>query len=176
MKTVPLCLQVCKLGRKFFPNSFVAWQTNFQKIYKITKDNKLRQLLFKFLHRITVTKRELQRFEITADDQCTQCPSQDSILHTFLDCPVTSSFYTDILKWFNAVSNLNLIPLNEQILFHIKDEKCKLTNTQERRLELLLLYTKYYLYTCKTLFKMPNSVELQRKIEWQWKIKNCSSV
>ena len=90
--------------------------------------------------------------------------------------PVTSSFYTDILKWFNTVNNLNLIPLNEQILFHIKDEKCKLTNAQERRLDVLLLYTKYYLYTCKTLFKMPNSVELQRKIDWQWKIENCSSV
>ena len=119
---------------------------------------------------------KFSRFKITADDQFTPCPSQDSILHTFLDCPVTSSIYTDILKWFNTVSNLNLIPLNEQILFHIKDEKCKLTNAQEHRLDLLLLYTKYYLYTCKTLFKMPNSVELQRKIEWQWKIENCSSV
>ena len=59
-----------------------------------------------------------------------------------------------------------------------KDEKCKLTNAQECRLDtcILLLYTKYYLYTCKMLFKTPNSVELQRKIEWQWKIENCSSV
>ena len=114
--------------------------------------------------------RELKRFKITVDDQCTQCSSQDSILHTFLDCPITSSIHTDILKWFNNVSNLKLTSLNEQILFHVKDKKFKLTNAQECRLDILLLYTKYYLYTCKTLFKTPSSVELRRKIEWQWKL------
>ena len=102
------------------------------------------------------------------DDQYTQCSSQDSILHTFLDRPVMSPMYTDFLKWFNNMSNLNLIPLDEQILFHLKDKKCKLTNAQERRLD-LLLYTKYNIYTCKT----PISVELPRRIEWQWKIVNC---
>ena len=123
--------------------------------------------MFKLLHRITFTKRELKRFKITADDQCTQCSKQDSILHTFLHCPVTFSICTDILNRFNNVSNLNLTPLNEKILFHIKDENCKLTNAQERRLDILLLYTEYYLYTCKMLFKTPNSLELQRIIEWQ---------
>ena len=159
-----------KAWEQLFPESFVSWKANFQKIYKIIKDNKLRQFLFKLLHRITVTKRELKRFKITVDDQCFLCSSKDSIFHTFLDCPTTSSIYTDIVKWFNNVSNLKLTPPNEQILFHIKEQKCKLTNAQERRLDILLLYTKYYLYTCKTLSKTPNFVELQRKIEWLWKL------
>ena len=30
-------------------------------------------------------------------------------------CPVTSSIYTDILKWFNNVSNLNLIPIYKNL-------------------------------------------------------------
>ena len=140
-----MCLQVWKLWKQLLPDSFVSRKANFQKIYKVTKGNKLRQFLFKLLHRITVTKRELKRFKITADDQCTQCSSQDSILHTFLDCPITSSIYTDILKWFNNVSKLKLTPLNEQILLHVKEEKCKLTNAQERRLDFLLLYPKYYI-------------------------------
>ena len=131
-----------KAREQLFPDSFVSWKANFEKIYKITKDNKLRQFLFKLLHRITVTKRELKRFKITVDDQCSSlCSSQDSILHIFLDCSTTSSFYNDIVKWFNNVSNLKLTPPNEQILFHIKEEKCKLTNAQERRLDMLLLYT-----------------------------------
>ena len=74
-----------KAWEKLFPDSFVSWKANFQKIYKITKDNKLRQFLFKLLHRITVTKRELKKIKITGDDQCSLCSSQDSILHTFLD-------------------------------------------------------------------------------------------
>ena len=40
--TVPTGVQAWK---QFFPNSFVAWRTKFQKIYKITKDDKLRQFL-----------------------------------------------------------------------------------------------------------------------------------
>ena len=111
-----------KAWEQLFPDSFVSWKANFQKIYKITKDNKLRQFLFKLLHRITVTKRELKRFKITVDDQCSLCTSQDSILHTFLDCSTTSSSYNDIVKWFNNVSNLKLTPPNEQILFHIKEK------------------------------------------------------
>ena len=71
--------------KQLFPHLFVSWKANFQKTYKITKDNKLRQFLFKLLHRITATKRELKRFKITDDDQCTQCSSQDSILHTILE-------------------------------------------------------------------------------------------
>ena len=135
-----------KAGKQRFPDSFVSWKANFQKIYKVTKDNKLRQFLFKLLHRITVTKRELKRFNITADDQCTQCSSQDSILHTFMDCSITSSIYTDILKWFNNVSNLKLTPLNEQILFHIKDKKCKLKNAQGYRPD-ISYYTQNIIYT-----------------------------
>ena len=42
-----------KAWEQLFPDSFVSWKANFQKIYKITKDNKLRQFLFKLLHRIT---------------------------------------------------------------------------------------------------------------------------
>ena len=45
-----------KAWEQLFPDSFVSWKANFQKIYKITKDNKLRQFLFKLLHRITFTK------------------------------------------------------------------------------------------------------------------------
>ena len=62
-------------------------------------------------------------------------------MHTFLDCPVTSSFYTDIWKWFNTVSNLNLIPLNEQILFHIKMKNVSYKKLQKELTHSLLLGT-----------------------------------
>lgn len=35
-----------KAWKQLFPDSFVSWKVNIQKIYKITKDNKLRQFLF----------------------------------------------------------------------------------------------------------------------------------
>lgn len=97
---------------------------------------------------------------LRADDHCSLCSGQDSIIHT--------------LNWFNDISNLNVSPLIEQFLFHLMGPKSKLTVDQERRLDLLALCTKQYLYASKTLLKIPSIKELQSKIEIQWKIEHCS--
>ena len=49
-----------KKWKEHFPNSFLDWRRNFTRIYQITEDNKLRQFLFKILHRIIITKKELK--------------------------------------------------------------------------------------------------------------------
>ena len=72
-----------KAWKQLYPDSFVSWKANFQKIYKITKDNKLRQFLFKLLHRINVTKRELKRFKITADEMHSMFKSRLYTSHLF---------------------------------------------------------------------------------------------
>ena len=53
-----------------FPEKFVDWSNKFQDIYRFTKDNKLRQFCFPFLHRITVTRRELKLFHLADNDKC----------------------------------------------------------------------------------------------------------
>ena len=63
-------------------------------------------------------------------------------------------------------------PSTEQILFHLKDAKSNLTTAQQRRLDLLLLSAKQYIYACKIALKTPNVTELQRKTETQRKIEN----
>ena len=57
-----------KKWKEHFPNSFLEWRRNFTRIFQITKDNKLRQFLFKILHRIIITKKELKKFNIETDD------------------------------------------------------------------------------------------------------------
>ena len=162
-----------KNWRQQFPNSFAHWKNNFAKIYRITKENKLRQFLFKLLHKVIVTKKELKKFKITSDDRCSLCSNQDSITHTFAECPETKSIYTTILSWFNNINNLNVTPSVEQILFHLTEAESRLTDAQERRLDLLFLCAKQYIYACKTFLKTPNVNELKRKIETQWEIENC---
>ena len=84
-----------------YPEYFTDWREKFRAIYKLTRDNKLRQFCFRLLQRITVTKRELKRFNLASDDKCTFCSNPDSIEHTFIDCTVSISFYTHALVWFN---------------------------------------------------------------------------
>jgi len=94
-----------KNWKQQFPNSFTHWKGNFAKIYKISKDNKLRQFQFKLMHRITVTRKELLKFKITTDDHGTLCSNHDSMIHTFKECAVTTSIYTSALNWFNYTNN-----------------------------------------------------------------------
>ena len=160
--------------KEHFPNSFLDWRSNFTKIYQITKDNKLRQFLFKILHRIIITKKELKKFNIASDDHCNLCSRTDSIMHTFLECDVAISLFSSTIKWFNDIHKLNVNPSVEQILFNLTDEIAPLTSIQKRRLDLLLLSMKHYLYLCKVFSKNPNMSELQTKLQMQWKIEHCS--
>jgi len=126
------------------------------------------------LHRIIITKKELKKFNVGTDDHCNFCTRPDSILHTMLECDVSTSLFSSTIKWFNDVHKLNVSPSVEQILFNLTDETTSLTSIQKRRLDLLLLLMKHYLYSCKVFNKSPNIFELQTKLQLQWKIEHYS--
>ena len=77
--------------QKKFPEDFVTWKEKFCNIYRFTGDNRLRQYSFRFLHRIIVTKKELNRFYIASDDKCAFCSTPESIEHTFIECNVSNN-------------------------------------------------------------------------------------
>jgi len=163
-----------KKWKEKFPNNFIDWKSNFARIYQITKDNKLRQFLFKILHRVIITKKELKKFNIATDDLCNLCSKTDSIFHTFLECDPSISIYSRTIKWFNDIHKLNVNLSAEQILFNLTDGIASLSSIQKRRLDLLLLLMKHYVYSCKVFSKKPNIFELQTKLQMQWKIEHCS--
>ena len=49
------------------------WEKHFMLIKQVSRENKLREFQFKFLHRIVVTKKELCRFGIKHDSECLYC-------------------------------------------------------------------------------------------------------
>ena len=90
------------------------WKTMgkcFISIKQVSRENKLRDFQFKFLHRI-VTKKELYRFGVKNDSECLCCGEQDSIEHTFIDC-----FFTRIYcqKWCNGSTTVISPLLNHQV-------------------------------------------------------------
>ena len=91
-------------------------------------------------------------------------------MHTFLECDVSISVFSSTIKWFNDIHKLNVSPSAEQILFNLTDEIALLTSIQKRRLDLLSLLMKHYVYSCKIFPKNPSISELQTKLQMQWKI------
>ena len=59
---------------------------------------------------------------------------------------------------------------------YIFSENCSvlsLSPLQKRRLDILLVYQKLYIYHCRVLEKRLNFNEFINKISLQWKLENC---
>ena len=108
-------------GIKNWKNKFPDFHRlgrNFSFIYKSTKDNKLRQFLFRLLYRIIMTKKEFFKFRLIEDEECTLCFRPDSIEHAFLDCTVTTAFYSKAISWFNQENDTD-ITLSSKLITYL---------------------------------------------------------
>ena len=116
-----------------------------------------------------VTKKELHRHGIKADDDCIYCGGKDSIDHTFRDCKFTTSFETEGINWFNETNHSQLNPSIEEKLFGLTTT---LYNTAlTRKFNYSMLFMRNYIYTCKLREKpillrdFVNRVQIKHKIE-----------
>ena len=157
-----------------FPDYFTDWGKKFSFIYKSTRDNKLRQFSFRLLHKILMTKKELFKFRLVEDEACTLCLLPDSIEHTFLDCTVTTAFYSKAISWFNHENDTDITLSIKQITFNDIPRLTHLTDHPRRRLHLFVIILKQYIYACKCLHKKPNMQEFQRKVVLQWQMEKCA--
>ena len=78
-----------------------VWTKNFKSLKNIFRETKLKEFQFKLIHRTIVTKKELFRFGIMANDECVYRGDRDSIEHSFIECMFTRLFTQKVLNWFN---------------------------------------------------------------------------
>ena len=118
-----------------------SWQSVLTSVRTTSKDMKLREFHFKFLHRTTVTKKELFRFGLKADCECLYCGEPDSIDHTFIQCQFSQHFIKNIVQWFNQTNRTNFNLGQREILFGV------LITTKTTRVNFLTTPC----YSCDTL-------------------------
>ena len=138
-ETIPTAV---KAWSKRFLNQSQDWNKSFENIYHTTADNKSREFTFKLLHRILVTNQELKRFKIKNEDLCSQCRRADSLEHIFLDCPISITFYEEIISWFNQKNKTKITLTNEELLFQNYELPPSLPPLSRRQLKLLVLLAK----------------------------------
>ena len=156
---------------RLFPNFDRSWKQSFQKIYKTTFNNKLREFAFKIVHKILLTNKELKRFKIKSEDICSQYMNPDSLEHTFLECPVNVKFHQEILSWFNTFNSIQINLSAEQILFQNYSLPA-INDDLQRQLDLLILFTKKNIYSCKLKEINLSNSQFIYKLKLQWKIEN----
>ena len=111
-----------------------------------------------------MTKKDLFKFRLVEDEACTLCLLPDSLEHTFLDCTVTTAFYSKAISWFNHENDTHITLSSKQVTFNDIPRLTHLTDYLRRRLHLFVIMLKHYIYACKCLDKKPNMQEFQRKV------------
>ena len=122
-----------------------SWQSAFTSVRTTSKDMKLREFHFEFLHRTTVTKKELFRFGLKADCECLYCGEPDSIDHTFIQCQFSQCFLKKIVQWFNQTNKTNFNPGQRETLFGV----LKNQDITRKLFNYTMLFMRYFIYKCK---------------------------
>ena len=108
------------------------------------------------------------------DEKCVMCSNQDSIDHTFFECQVTLQFYDHSMSWFNAQHKSNVKLSNLQSFLNLYQPPAHISPQQNKKLSLLLICAKQYVYACKSMQMSPNFNEFSSKIKLQWKVEKCT--
>ena len=111
---------------------------------------------------LTVTKTELYIYGVNDENNCPYCKEPDSILHTFVECHYTQTFYVKVVDWFNAKFNCAISPTSHDMLF---GTDLNTSRNNELKLNYCLLFAKYYLYYQKMYYKACNITEFVLKLE-----------
>ena len=82
-------------------------------------------------------------------------------------------FYQEILSWFNTSNNTYINLSVDEILLQSYPSPA-ISNELRRRLDLLILLLKRYIYICKINEKNLNNLQFINKIKMQWKIENLT--
>ena len=129
-----------------FPDHFTDWGKHFSFIYKSTKDNKLRQFLFRLLHRIIMSKKGLFKFRLVEDETCTLCLRPDS--RTYISRLYRNNFYLKAISWFNHDNDTKITLSKKQGTFNNIPRLTHLNNLPRCRLHLFVIILKQYIYAC----------------------------
>ena len=85
------------------------------------------------------------------------------ILHTFVECHYTQTFYLKVVDWFNAKLNCTFSPTSHEKFF---GTDLNASRNKELKFNYCLLFAKYYyLYYQKMYYKACNITEFVLKLE-----------
>ena len=127
-----------------------------QKIYSlpflVTKEIKLSIFQYKIIHNILYTNCILYKMKKVQNPHCPFCTNVDQTVgHLFVSCPISNSFWSHFIKWYQSVSKNTLSLSKNEIIYGV------LTNWSScSTLNHLILIGKYFLY-----YKSLNSVKFQ---------------
>ena len=146
--------------------SFEQWERIYMLPHKTVKCNEVKEMQYKILHRYIATNRLLSLMKKVECSQCTFCSIQcETIYHLFYECVLLKSIWHHIAKTCSHMCN-------DDIRFSCKDVIIEYVNNnidtdKVSIINMVILYTKYYIYKCKYEPVIPNIQGLRSYLHFQ---------
>ena len=141
--------------RNNFPMLTVEkWEHSFEYFKSILIENKVWEMQFKLLYNIIGTNKLQHKIGNKHSPNCERCQMYvENVEHLFFYCIVVKNFWYQLInKWnVNHQSEFKIDCFN--VLFGIETE-----NDNNVNLNILIMYAKKYIYSCKMEEKEPNYV------------------
>ena len=124
------------VGKKLSPKAI------YQLPFKVTIENKLRCFQYKIIHGILPTNKRLFKMGLKTSPRCDRCNfSNETLVHLLYECPITQSFWREIINWWNEKRSENCTLNATDILYGYKPD-C----TKFYALNHVLIIAKYHIF------------------------------
>ena len=144
------------------------WKKIYYVCHKTTVDTKLRWFQIRLPYRILPTNRFLFLRKIKTSEICDLCQNEaETLEHMFFDCTFISLFWQNLTnKFIGKLPHANTLQLTKElILFGTKQNVIT-----DKPMNLFILCSKYYIYSCKFTNSFPNSDVFLRIFKYRYKI------
>ena len=144
---------------------YIGWKIAVHSLsLSCIASTRLRTFNFKYLHRIISTNVFLAKSKLEPTDKCSFCEDEpETLIHLFLQCPLTKQFWQNVLNWINTHRDHENIKFSENMLLG-------LTNCKTVILNLLILIARYYVFLSKTRKEKLNLTAYKERVTYLYYI------
>ena len=116
-KSIPTAIQ--KWEKQILaPGDDFIWKSIFHLLPRCNQNKWMQIFQFKILHRILPTNKKLYQFKIKQSNECDYCgQAEESLIHLFCECDITSGIWQDVLDWLGNQSIRTEYLTDIQIIF-----------------------------------------------------------
>ena len=139
----------------------IPWRLIYKTCFYSVSDNNYVWFQYRIIHRILGVQDNLYKMRISDTDICRLCGEQkETIIHLFSECSKSTTLWQNLISWINSAISMK-IDLNkvDEILGYAK------VDGKFWPLNLILLVTRHYIFTCARDDQRLNIYHLQNLIK-----------
>ena len=138
-----------------------VWKTIYSIYRSCTKDNKIKELQYKILHRYIPTNKLLFQMGKITTNKCTFCEIYtETIEHLFFECHFVRNIWFELEHRLHLVEDVKICLTASDVLLCYNMYGNQSSNLQTVNINTVLLYVKNYIWECKIVNVKPTNRDL----------------